>query len=257
MKKIILTGLVIATAISLTGCAGNGGPSFQQVGTKDGKLTEVTKEQVELKTKMTETIFLEPVSPNEQIVFLKIRNTSDNDLSNLQSIIKMNLQKIGWTTTANPRQANFMIQANIIMADRVKENGKLEGMTAGLAVAGAGVGAYNNNGSSRDAAGAALIAGLIGAAIESAEVKPVRYAMVTDVEIRQRPLDGETVTQEDANSHKQGTGNYTSQKSTNTNVKWKKYRTKIISEAKGAGLEFKQVRKLFSQELSKSIINML
>ena len=96
MKKIILTGLVIATAISLTGCAGNGGPSFQQVGTKDGKLTEVTKEQVELKTKMTETIFLEPVSPNEQIVFLKIRNTSDNDLSNLQSIIKMNLQKIGW-----------------------------------------------------------------------------------------------------------------------------------------------------------------
>lgn len=266
MKTIFLSGLLITSSIFISGCAGNGGPSFTQVGMKDGKMTQVTKEDVNLKTKMSASIFLEPVAPEKQVVFIKVRNTSDKDFDMLKSYLENNIKSHGWNITNNPSKANFMIQANILVADRIQEKGQLGGAALGMAAAGAGVGAYNHVGSARDTAAGALIGGLIGAAIESAEVKPVSYAMVTDVEIRQRPLEGEKVIQNDATNHQQGiglnnpngnNGNYSSQTSTNNNVKWKKYRTKITSSAKGAGLQFKQVKKMFEKELAKSITNML
>lgn len=44
--------------------------------------TSIKKRNPEVKTRMSETIWLEPA--NERTVFLQIKNTSDKDMSGLQ-----------------------------------------------------------------------------------------------------------------------------------------------------------------------------
>jgi len=77
--------------------------------------------------------------------------------------------------------------------------------------------------------------------------------MVTDVEIRQRPLEGETVTQNDNLQGKMGATGNSTQTSTNTNVKWKKYRTRIVSSAYAAGLDFVQAQPFLEKGLAKAL----
>jgi hypothetical protein len=47
--------------------------------------TAIKKRNLEVKTQMSETVWLEPSS--ERTVFLQIKNTSDKDMSGLQSKI--------------------------------------------------------------------------------------------------------------------------------------------------------------------------
>ncbi|WP_435316767.1 complement resistance protein TraT, partial [Pseudomonas aeruginosa] len=47
--------------------------------------TAIKKRNLEVKTQMSETIWLEPAS--ERTVFLQIKNTSDKDMSGLQGKI--------------------------------------------------------------------------------------------------------------------------------------------------------------------------
>ncbi|KAE9787605.1 complement resistance protein TraT, partial [Escherichia coli] len=67
LKKVAVIGLV-AAALTLTGCG--------------AVTTAVKKRNLEVKTQMSETIWLEPSS--EKTVYLQIRNTSDKDMSGLQ-----------------------------------------------------------------------------------------------------------------------------------------------------------------------------
>ncbi|WP_235380141.1 complement resistance protein TraT, partial [Escherichia coli] len=68
LKKIAVVGMVVAT-MTLTGCG--------------AMTTAVKKRNLEVKTQMSETIWLEPSS--EKTVYIQVKNTSDKDMSNLQT----------------------------------------------------------------------------------------------------------------------------------------------------------------------------
>ncbi len=70
MKKLMMVALVSST-LALSGCG--------------AMSTAIKKRNLEVKTQMSETIWLEPAS--ERTVFLQIKNTSDKDMSGLQGKI--------------------------------------------------------------------------------------------------------------------------------------------------------------------------
>jgi hypothetical protein len=250
LKKTSLVSISLATLL-FTGCAA---PSFTKVGTTaTGEKVAITKQDVHAKTKMSETIFLEPVDPKDQIIYFKFRNTSDEELEIMQKL-KAKFESMGFIVTRNPKKANFMVQANLLKVGQMDENEQKNYLASGFGVGAAAAGVTMLTGGGYGRAGTAgLIGAVEGLGIEAARVKDVHYAMVTDVEIRQRPMKGETVTQNDSMSGQMGRGSVSKQSSTMENVQWKKYRTRIVSSAYAPGLEFEQARPFLEDGLVKSL----
>lgn len=165
---------LIASTLALSGCG--------------AMSTAVKKRNLEVKTQMSETIWLEPSS--EKTVYLQIRNTSDKDMSGLQSQITSELAAKGYRVTSSPDGAYFWIQANVLKAEKMdlrEAQGFLktgyEGAAMGAAL-GAGITAYNSS-SAGATLGVGLATGLIGMAAD-AMVEDVNYTMVTDLQISER-----------------------------------------------------------------------
>ena len=255
LSKIVVASLVLGVTLSMSGCAG---ASFSKVGTDmSGNKVAVSKKDVHAKTEMSDTIFLEPVAPKDQIIYFRFRNTSDEELD-VASKIKARFERMGFKVTTNPKEANFLVQANLLKVgemDEAEQKGFLNsGFSSGIAGAAAlGSVSMLGNGSHRGGMAAAGVGLLAGLAFDAMQVKDVHFALVTDVEIRQRPLDGETGVQNDKMSNKQGMSGSNNQSFTNKNVKWKTYRTRIVSSAYGAGLEFEIAQPFLENGMIKAI----
>jgi hypothetical protein len=66
---------------------------------------------------MSQTIWLEPSS--EKTVYIQVRNTSDKDMSNLQTLIANDLSAKGYKVTNSSDTAYFWVQANVLKADKM------------------------------------------------------------------------------------------------------------------------------------------
>ena len=155
LKKIAVVGMIVAT-MTLTGCG--------------AMTTAVKKRNLEVKTQMSETIWLEPSS--EKTVYIQVKNTSDKDMSNLHTLLANDLSAKGYKVTSSPDSAYYWVQANVLKADKMdlrEAQGFLktgyEGAAMGAAL-GAGITAYNSN-SSGAALGVGIAAGLIGMAADA------------------------------------------------------------------------------------------
>lgn len=250
LKKVMMVSIPLA-GILFTGCAA---PTFTKVGTTaTGEKVAITKKDVHAKTKMSETIFLEPVAPQYQVIYFKFRNTSDEELEIAQKL-KAEFEDKGFVVTNNPSKAHFMVQANLLKVGEMDENEQKNYLASGFGVGAAAAGVTMLTGGGYGRAGTAgLIGAVVGMGIEAARVKDVHYAMVTDVEIRQRPMKGEKVTQNDSMSGQMGKGSVSRQSSSVDNVQWKKYRTRIVSSAYAPGLDFEQARPFLEDGLVKAL----
>ena len=93
--------------------------------------------------KMSDTIFLEPVSPNQQIIWLRIRSSAGQDELKISSIIEdlnNRLKNKNYILTNNPKEAQFRLDANILYMDLVSES-----LTADGAIIGGFGGALSSN----------------------------------------------------------------------------------------------------------------
>ncbi len=254
LLKLITSSVAITLTLSMAGC----GASFSKVGTSiTGDKIAVSKKDVHAKTKMSDTIFLEPVSPKEQIIYFKFRNTSDEEL-NVASKIKAKFEKMGFRVTKNPREANFLVQANLLKVgemDEAEQNRYLNSGFSSAIIGGATLGGISmiGKGSHRGSMAAAGVGALLGMAYNAFKVENIYFALVTDVEIRQRPLEGETGTQNDIMKNKSGMSGRSNQSFTNKNIKWKIYRTRIVSSAYGAGLEFEVAQPFLEDGMVRAI----
>ncbi|HAW0644234.1 TPA: complement resistance protein TraT, partial [Escherichia coli] len=79
--------------------------------------TAIKKRNLEVKTQMSETIWLEPST--DRTVYLQIKNTSDKDMSGLQGKINSQVQAKGYRIVNNPADAHYWIQANVLKADKM------------------------------------------------------------------------------------------------------------------------------------------
>lgn len=250
IKKLSITSVSFGTLLILTGCAN---PSFTKVGTTAmGEKVSISKSDIHAKTNMSETIFLEPVSPEDQIIYFRFRNTSDENLF-ITEKLKREFQNKGFVVTNNPKIANFIVQANLLKVGEMDENEQRNYLGAGYGVGALAAGATLLTGGGHRAGAVGLIGVAVGLAVEAARVKDVHYAMVTDVEIRQRPMLGEVVTQNDNQYGQMGSNSSSRQNSSVQGVQWKKYRTRIVSSAYAPGLDFEQAQPFLEDGLVKAL----
>lgn len=233
MKRIMGLMVMLLVVMGLTSCAAT---------------TMIKKANLDTQTKMSATIFLEPVAQKKKVIFVNIRNTSDKTL-NIEAKIKAALAGRGYSLTQEPDQANFMLQANILKvgkSDARESADALEGGFGGALLGGAMGGSPNST------QNAALVGGLIGF-IADAMVKDVYYTMITDLQIRERPMTGEVINQRQNTDVSQGTGTHTIQKISGGQINWKTYRTRVVSTANQVNLKFPEAVKSLENGLVRSV----
>ena len=241
MNILSKVSLTIASILLLNGC------SAIDKSIKHGTL--------DVQTKMSETVFLDPVADNKRTVVLQIRNTSDRKDLDIVSEIKTAIEDKGYKIVTDPNKANFMIQANILQVGKSTQEDPFSSLTSGYggALAGGTVGSLVSN----DYAGAgigALAGGLIGTVADAA-VQVVNYQMITDLQISEK-ADGDVVTESSNAQLKQGTSGSKSS-SWSQKTKWKKYQTRIISVAKKTNLKFEVALPELKRGLVQSISGLL
>jgi hypothetical protein len=242
LRTMFVTSAVLASVLLMSGCSAMN--------------TAIKKKDLDVQTKMSETVFLEPVAPEQKIVFIDIRNTSDKDI-NITEQVKSAFIARGYTITQNPNKATYMLQGNILKIGKsdLRETQGLLGSGFGGGIAGAAVGAtagYALTGSSNTG----LALGLAGAAagfIGDALVEDVLYVMVTDLQIRERPLEGEVVTQTQQANLQQGTSTQVRQNIKGGKIEWKTYRTRIVSTANKMNLKFEEAQPVLESALAHSV----
>jgi hypothetical protein len=210
---------------------------------------------------MTDSIFLEPVPPDERTAYVEVRNTSDKSDLDLQSQIRQGIAARGYTLVDDPRKAQFLLQANILQAGRSSETATESAYNGGFggSVLGGATGAAVGYGIGKAGGGNDVLLGaagaLAGAAIEGvsgAFVQDVTYSIVTDLQVSERAPPGEIVSQSDSASLQQGTSGTRSQSSSSTTA-LKTQRTRIVSTANQANLEWPDAAPALVEGLSRSV----
>jgi len=241
-KGIVAISLIAFIGVGFSGCS--------------AMQTAVKKRNLDVQTKMSETVFLDPVSPDKKIIYFDIRNTSDKEMHVKNAIIN-ELKTKGYKITNDPAKATYMLQGNILKVSKTdkREAQGLMGSAYGSALTGAlasGTAAYAMNAGGRGTAGVALGGAALGF-LGDALVEDTFYVMVTDLQIRERPLEGEVVTQTQQASLAQGSSTKVHQDIKGAKVKWKTYRTRIISTAEKMNLEFAEAEPVLEKALARSV----
>ena len=210
--------------------------------------TVVSKRNLDVQTKMSDTIWLEPAAANEKTVFVQVKNTSGKNLNIEQKVINVLTTK-GYRIVNDPAEAKYWLQANILKVDKVNldnENGFSD------AVLGAGIGGVlgaQRSGGAYTAIGWGLAGAAIGT-LADALVNDTAYAMVTDILITEKT--GRNVQTATRNSVKQGnSGSMTSTSSSSSNME--KYSTRVLSTANQVNLNFNSAIPILEDELGKVI----
>ncbi|WP_426449552.1 complement resistance protein TraT [Siccibacter colletis] len=241
LNKIVVAGIV-ASVFVLSGCG--------------AMSTAVKKRNLDVKTQMSETIWLEPSS--EKSVYIQVRNTSDKDMSGLQGQIAKELSSKGYRVTGSPDEAYFWVQANVLKAEKMdlrQSQGFLSSGYEGAitsAALGAGITAYNST-SAGATLGVGLATGLIGMAAD-AMVEDINYTMVTDLQISERSKA--SVTTDNVAALKQGSSGVKLQTSSEQGNRMK-YQTRVVSNANKVNLKFEEAKPVLEAQLARSVAGIL
>lgn len=240
MKKTVLAALVTVSMLGLAGCS--------------AVHTAVNKRNLDVQTKMSETIFLEPSA--ERTVYLQLRNTSTEQGMAIEPKLRQALQNKGMIISNNPDTAQYWIQANVLSVGKMdlrdSQHALLQGYGAGAMGAAAAASAVAYNSSSNGAAlGAGLVGALAGVAAD-AMIEDTNYTMITDLQIAEKAPAGVTVTTKDNTSLKQGSSGSKEQSSTATGNRHK-YQTRIVSNANQVNLDFKDAKPVLEEQLANTL----
>lgn len=221
--------------------------------------TSIAKKDLDVQTKMSDSVFLDPVGPEKRTIFLDVRNTSDKANFDILMPVKQALQSKGYVIASDPDAAHYWLRANVLSVEKASPTaaesalhsgygGSLVGAAAGAAIGG-GLGGWS--GAGIGGLGGAVVGGAI-ETIADAAVKDVTYMVVTDIEIAERAKEGVVVRQDSQQDAKQGIGGSRRQTSSEVSDR-KKYRSRIVSTANQANLEYEAAAPSLTSGLVRSI----
>lgn len=215
--------------------------------------TSVKKRNLDVQTKMSATVWLDPVAPAKRTVFLQLRNTSDKPGLVYETEVRNAITAKGYTVINDPEQAHYWLQVNILQVGRTDLRSGDSFGTFGSAVTGAAAGAQFGSGTGQIAAG---VAGAGLGIIFDAMVDDNLYTMITDIQISEKAKDGVRVTQSERAVLSQGESGSKTQTSSEL-VDRKKYQTRVVSLANKANLEFAEAEPPLRQGLINALSGML
>ncbi|HCU5991524.1 TPA: complement resistance protein TraT [Legionella pneumophila] len=209
---------------------------------------------LQVSTKQSETIFLDPVSNAQKTVYVSVKNTSDEEID-IAPQLKTALSSHGYKVINNPNSAHYLLQANVLKVGKMSVAASQSALGGGYgsAIAGAvaGTAAGSLTASSTGMIAGGLAGGVIGMAADSL-VKAVNYTMITDVQISERLGKGVKVNEQFQSHLKNGSSTVTSQTSSRDS-QYQRYRTRVVSNADKVNLKFSDARVSLEQGLVKVI----
>ena len=241
LKILALVLFLLLPVVAFSGCATTAGTGTSSSGLSSGN--------VGLSTKMSSSIFLQPVSPQKKIVYVSVRNTSTATGLNFRQELISGLIGEGYKITNNPKEANFMLMTNVLYIGKRTKSYTMAGALAG-GFGGALIGSRYNTGTG--VVGGGLI-GLAAGALVGAMFQHKAYMMVVDIQLEQRQAGSYTT---NGTSASEGLGNSTT--TYNAGVKnWAIYRDRVVSQAKAINLQFSTAEPLLKQQIAHSIANLM
>jgi outer membrane lipoprotein SlyB len=219
--------------------------------------TQVAMEHHSLQTstKLSETVFLDPVPKTQKTVYIAVKNTSDQPIDNMGVRLKEAFNARGFKVVGEPNRAHYLLQANILQIGKMSAAASKTALGGGYgsALAGGlvGVGLGSLTHSSSAMIGGGIAGGLVGLAADSL-VKAVNYTMVTDVQISERVGRGSVSEQFNA-SLKNGSSSGT-QQTVNKKTDFQRYRTRVVSNADKVNLSFEKARPALEEGLVKTLV---
>jgi hypothetical protein len=197
--------------------------------------TSIQKHDLHVETRMSETIFLEPVPPEQRVIFVQMRNTSDQPSFEISPQVRSALMGKGYRITENPAEAHFMLQANVLRVEKMDPDQSQSALLGGYGetLGGAAIGGLIGHQIGNKSAGGAIAGALIGAVgttVANSFVTDDAYTVVTDVQVSQRPAG--------------------------TMDAWDRYETRVVSSANQANLDFSEALQPLSEGLARSLAGM-
>jgi outer membrane lipoprotein SlyB len=232
----------LAFSLALSGCAAT--------------TTAIGKRSLDVQTKMTGSIFLEPVTAPERTVLVEVRNSSDRADLDIAPAVRAALAERGYRLVDDPRDARFLLQANVLQVGRTSEAAAEGAFAKGFGsalvggAAGAGLGRVASDQTEAMIAGA--VAGAAGSAVADALVQDVTYSIITDVQISERAGEGVMVTERMTQDLAQGSGGRRILSTTEVHD-WKRYQTRVMSSANRVNLDFEDAAPELVAGLTRAI----
>jgi len=239
--KLGLLLAVLALVALLSGCAATA--------------TAIRYQDLDVQTKMSATIFLEPVPPHMRTIFIQVRNTSDKPFY-IEQEVAAAIAARGYQIVFDPNQAHYILQANILAVGRTDQSAleNATGLGYGGVLAGATAGALLGHATGHSAWAGAAIGGLaMGAAevIAGSATQVVWYAAITDIQISERTRSA--VSEQFSSTLRQGTAQTYQQQRSAKMTDVMKYQTRISSSARKVNLQFPEAEPYLRQGLVQAI----
>ena len=236
--KTAAKGLATAGVIvGLTGCAAVG--------------TAIEHRNLETQTKMSDSIFLQPVTDNQKTVYVEVKNTSAKPMD-IQQQLTQAVRQRGYRVVHSIARAHYLLQVNVLKvgkfsqaaAEKALSNGFGGAFTGALAVAA-------TDGTGESVIGGALIGGLVDT-VANHLVKDNQFSVITDVQISERLAKGQVAKSQTTADITQGSSTQSLTRLTQV-VHWMKYRTRVLSTADKVNLDFNEAAPLLRAQLAQSI----
>lgn len=213
--------------------------------------TGISKRDLDVQNKMSDSIFLEPVAPASRTVYVQVRNTSDRSDFDINGDVRAAIASKGYTVVEDPAKAHYILQANVLQVGRSNKSDAESAFASGFggALAGATL-SHAFGGSGRGTAGAAVAGALLGTIVD-ASVQDVYYTAITDIQIKERVRGGKASV---SSSHtlKQGSSG-SSTVSDSSTTQWRGYQTRILSTANKVNLKFEEAAPALRAGVARSI----
>lgn len=208
--------------------------------------TSVAKRNLDVQTKISTSIFVEPVSKEKRKIYLEVRSgVMEFDRNSFRQSIGKQLVSSGngYTLTDDPKKAQYRMSVFVRTLEKTTPEGAAKALSSGYQGAGVGVAAsYALGGSGRNMAGAGLLVSGLGV-VANAFVQDVMYLLVADIQIKENAGKGVIVRRDSkVNSKISDDGATTQTYSEATNKK--EYRTRVVTTANKANLELPEAQPL-------------
>ncbi|MGI5309034.1 complement resistance protein TraT [Rheinheimera sp. WS51] len=249
--------------------------------------TSVAKRQLDVQTRMSQTVYLDPVDPEHRSIFIDIRNTTAEYTLPLAEDLQSFLLSRGYRLVASPLQAQYWLQVNVrtvIKEKPAKVLAQEYGMSAQEShallhpeiapladaipqsedaepVYSTPSKVYIDAGIAADIDGKDIVKGLVVlAAFAGVEyvgnqlVKDKYYTMLTDIQIAERIRSDSIASVQEVSQHflQQGDSG-TLEQLWQRDTDMRKYQIKVVSFANKANLRWREAEQPLHQGLLRSL----
>lgn len=232
-RTLIVAGLVVA----LGGCAAVN--------------TSVAKRNLDVQTKISTSIFVDPVKRELRTVYVDIRSgVMEFDRNAMSRVVRdaFTGNANGYTITDDPDKAHYQMNIFVVSLEKASptagEIALKQGYNSDVSAAAASgmiVGADQRN-SATSAVGGGLI-GALGTTAANAFVQDVTFMLVADVQVKEKAAQGVIVRKDSKISTKVSDAGASTQTVSEATDK-KEYRTRIVTTANKANLELTEAQDL-------------